>query len=81
MGLDNATVLPSPNHKPVRYLGVWFTLTLSKPQQELITKKEIKTITSVIRTKKLMVDQIIYINNKVLIPRLEYRLCTTLFRF
>src|SRR5437764_681035 len=23
MGSDNATVLPSPNHKPVRYLGIW----------------------------------------------------------
>ena len=32
MGSDNATVLPSPNHKPVRYLGVWFTPSLSKPQ-------------------------------------------------
>ena len=79
MGTDNATVLPSPNHKPVRYLGVWFTPSLSKPQQERIAKKEIKTIASVIRTKKLTVDQMVYINNKVLIPRLEYRLCTTLF--
>src|SRR6266496_4716540 len=73
MGSDNATVLPSPNHKPVRYLGVWFTPSLSKPQQESIAKKEIKAITSVIRTKKLTVDQMVYINNKVLIPRLEYR--------
>ena len=79
MGSDNATVLPSPNHKPVRYLGVWFTPSLSKPQQESIAKKEIKAITSAIRTKKLTVDQIVYINNKVLILRLEYRLCTTLF--
>src|SRR5256714_1656427 len=79
MGSDNATVLPSPNHKPVRYLGVWFTPSLSKPQQESIAKKEIKAITSVIRTKKLTVDQMVYINNKVLIPRLEYRLCTSLF--
>src|SRR3989440_12034763 len=79
MGSDNATVLPSPNYKPVRYLGVWFTPSLSKHQQESIAKKEIKAITSVIRTKKLTVDQMVYINNKVLIPRLEYRLCTSLF--
>src|SRR5437868_9870474 len=31
------------------------------------------------QNKKLTVDQIVYINNKVLILRLEYRLCTTLF--
>src|SRR3989440_12882069 len=81
MGSDNATVLPSPNHKPVRYLGVWFTPSLSKPQQESIAKKEIKAITSVIKTKKLTVDQMVYINNKILIPHLEYRLCTSLFQF
>src|SRR2546421_9791975 len=80
IGSDNAMVLPSPNYKPVKYLDVWFTPSLSKPQQKSIAKKEIKSITSVIRTKKLTVDQIVYINNKVLIPRLEYRLCTTLFQ-
>ena len=69
MGSDNATVLPSPNHRPVRYLGVWFTPSLSRPQQELVAKREIKSIVSVIRTKRLTVDQIVYINNRVLIPR------------
>ena len=42
MGSDNAMVLPSPNHKPVRYLGVWFTPSLLKPQQESIVKKKLK---------------------------------------
>ena len=59
MGTDNARVKPSPNHKPVRYLGVWFTPSLSRKQQEHVACKEIKSICAIIRSKRLTVDQIL----------------------
>src|SRR5205823_7851990 len=41
--------------------------------------QEIDSVVNIIHIKRLMVDQVVYINNRVLIPRLEYHLCTTLF--
>src|SRR5256884_6119500 len=62
----------------VRYLGVWFSAHNSKKSQLHIIKQEMEKIVAVIRYKSITIDQMVYINNKVLIPRLEYRLSTTL---
>src|SRR5205814_5129160 len=52
---------------------------LSRRHQERIASNEIKSLDNIIKTKRPTVDQVVYINNRVLIPRLEYRLCTILF--
>ena len=79
MGSDNQQVKPAAKNQLIRYLGVWFSSQLSRRQQEHIAKQEIRSVVNIIRTKRLTVDQVLYINNRVLIPRLEYRLCTSLF--
>jgi exonuclease III/ribonuclease HI len=62
----------------IRYLGVWFASCRTIKQQEVLIKHEIQQITDAINTKRLTIDQVVYINNRVLIPRLEYRLSATL---
>src|SRR5204863_1302600 len=79
MGTDQYTVKPAANNQLIRYLGVWFSFKLFPKHQQRIARQEIDSIVNIIRTKRPMVDQVIYINNRVLIPRLEYRMCTTLF--
>ena len=79
MGTDNHRVLPAAPNQLVRYLGVWFSSRLSRRHQERIASNEIKSLVNIIKTKRPTVDQVVYINNRVLIPQLEYRLCTTLF--
>ena len=78
MGSDNARVDAISRHETIRYLGIWFSPCNSYKHQIDIVKKEINTITTAMRSKQLTVDQVVYINNRVLIPRLEYRLSTTL---
>src|SRR5271154_7100524 len=79
MGSDNAHVQAISRSETIRYLGVWFSPTLSQKHHVNIAKKEINTITSVIKNKSITIDQVKYINNRVLIPRLEYRLSTPYF--
>ena len=79
MGTNNNVITPATNNRLIRYLGVWFSAKLSLRHQQNIAKNEITNVANIIRSKRPTVDQVIYINNKVLIPRLEYRLCTSLF--
>ena len=79
MGSDNHCFVPAAPNQLVRYLGVWFSSRLSRRHQERIATNEIKSLDNIIRPKHITIDQVVYINNRVLIPRLEYRLCTTLF--
>jgi hypothetical protein len=77
MGAKNTTINAVSPKDPIRYLGVYFTAAYSIKTQKTIVSDEIRRITSVIRCKSLTIDQVTYINNRVLIPRLEYRLATT----
>ena len=79
MGSNPCEVKASQPSETIRYLGVWFASKQSKKQQMGIVKKEIAQITTAIKGKHLTIDQVVYVNNRVLIPRLEYRLSTSLF--
>ena len=57
-----------------RFLGVWISLKKQEKTSTLRCKKEVGKITSILRYKKLSASQIIYINNMVLLPKLEYLL-------
>jgi hypothetical protein len=61
-------------------LGVWFKADKGDKHTELIVKKEISTILGAIRCKHITYAQAIYIINAVLLPRLEYRLKTTIWK-
>ena len=78
IGKDRTKIYPAAKNEPIRYLGVWFTTSSSQKHQHNIVKEEILNITAALKSKSLTIDQTVYINNKVLIPRLEYRLSTTL---
>ena len=57
-----------------RYLGIWISEKSGKECKTEVARKEIAQLTKAIKKKKMSLGQLVYINNKVLIPRLEYRL-------
>ena len=57
-----------------RFLRVWISLRKQEKTSTLWCKKEVGKLTSILRYKKLSASQIIYINNMVLLPKLEYLL-------
>ena len=61
-----------------RFLGVWINLKSQEKASIGHCKKMVGSITSTLKIKKLSVNQIAYINNMVLLPRLEYILSNTL---
>ena len=59
--------------EPVRYLGVWLS---GQKNDKFITnqcKEEIINTTNRLRRKKITSQQVIYVFNAVIIPRIEYR--------
>src|SRR5271154_6255595 len=78
MGNDNAKVQCINKTDTIQYLGVWFSTNKSKAHNLIIAQDEISKITRTLQGKKLTNQQDIYINNRILIPRLEYRLSTFL---
>ena len=57
-----------------RFLDVWISLKKQERTSILWCKKEVGKVTCILRYKKLSASQIIYINNMVLLPKLEYLL-------
>ena len=78
MGKDNTLIHSVDATDTIRYLGVWFSPKRNSNHQKCIAKDEIQKITNTIKHKKLTNAQVVYINNRILIPRLEYRLSTYL---
>jgi ribonuclease HI/exonuclease III len=57
----------------VRLLGVWIGGKNQKRKCRNRLHQEVKCFTQIIRAKRISIEQIKYLNNKVLLPRLEYR--------
>ena len=62
---------------PVRFLGVWVKLTMSKKHTTDQTRQEVKKFVNIIKRKPLIDKQMIYITNIVLVPIITYRLQNT----
>ncbi|GET52393.1 RNA-directed DNA polymerase from mobile element jockey-like [Rhizophagus irregularis DAOM 181602=DAOM 197198] len=62
-----------------RFLGVWFCLSASSHFVHNQTTSMVKDMTALLSPKKLLAQHVTYLYNVVLLPRLEFRLQTTLF--
>ncbi|GBC25678.2 zinc finger BED domain-containing protein RICESLEEPER 2-like [Rhizophagus irregularis DAOM 181602=DAOM 197198] len=79
IGKNRDKVTANKGSVPIRILGVWFKADKGDKHTEGIVKKEISTVLGAIRRKHITHMQAIYIINMVLLPRLEYRLKTTIW--
>src|SRR6266516_2297876 len=62
-----------------RFLGVWFTLSLNKKFVKKQCKTEYQLFANKLSRKRLTTDQLKYLHNAVLLPKVLYRLkCTAL---
>ena len=73
-GMNCETVTELDRKLHARFLGIW--LGNKKNKKDLIPRiqQEIKAITTVLQKKKITDKQTTYILNRVLIPRIEYRM-------
>src|SRR5260364_295467 len=71
---DNIKIKALKRNEPLKYFGAWFTLhKLPKYVQKLIMAEMLTNIKK-LQLSKITEKQAIYIINRVLIPRLQYRL-------
>src|SRR5205085_6052145 len=61
----------------IRHLGVWISEKEGKECNELIIMKEVTRMCKAILWKKASDSQLVYLNNSVLLPSIEYRLQTS----
>jgi hypothetical protein len=78
IGAANTTVTVHLPHHPIRILGVWFKALKGTSHVKEQVKQEINHIANIINRKNITHVQAVYINNVVLILRLEYRLKSTI---
>ncbi|GBC49456.2 RNA-directed DNA polymerase from mobile element jockey-like [Rhizophagus irregularis DAOM 181602=DAOM 197198] len=62
-----------------RFLGVWFNLSASSRFVHNQTVSMVKDMAALLNPKKLLAQHVAYLYNVVLLPRLEFRLQSTLF--
>ncbi|GBC53506.2 reverse transcriptase family protein [Rhizophagus irregularis DAOM 181602=DAOM 197198] len=66
-------------HASFRFLGVWFSLSASSDFILKQARSMVKDMAALLGPKKLLAQHVAYLYNVVLLPRLEFRLQTTLF--
>ncbi|CAB4423103.1 unnamed protein product [Rhizophagus irregularis] len=62
-----------------RFLGVWFSMSASSQFVLNQARAMVKDMAALLGLKKLLAQHVAYLYNVVLLPRLEFRLQTTLF--
>src|SRR5579859_2937878 len=78
-GKQEMRILKETMNKSVRFLGVWIAEKNNKNYIKKFIKKDIDTVYYMVKGKKLTAEQIIYIINVVLIPRIEYKANLSVF--
>ncbi|CAB4421324.1 unnamed protein product [Rhizophagus irregularis] len=71
------TVTPIPMSLSFRFLGVWFNINGSQNFIRKQLKQECNFFSAILRPAKLTSQQVVYLHNTVLIPKLEYRMQVT----
>lgn len=72
-GVAQAEVQAVEPNEAIRYLGVWLREKKGKRHTINIIKNEIKDVIDILGYKKMTMAHVAYVNNKVIIPRIEYR--------
>ncbi|CAB4440625.1 unnamed protein product [Rhizophagus irregularis] len=70
-------VTPIPMSSSFRFLGVWFNINGSRNFIRKQLKQECNSFSAILRPAKLTSQQVVYLHNTVLIPKLEYRMQVT----
>src|SRR6266542_4302308 len=75
VGIDDyeAEVTAVHRTKPVRYLGVYLKEQGNHKHVIDLIRDEVKETTTILSQKRITLAHVVYVNNKVLIPRIEYR--------
>src|SRR5277367_2120112 len=68
---------PLPFSASFHFLGVWFSLTSSHSFVLKQCRSEYVSFSGKLRRKRLTLEQLRYLHNSVLMPRVEYRLKTS----
>ena len=72
------SIIPLPLRSSFRFLGVWFTFAFSSAFVKQQSKTEYSLFAKKLSNKHLTIDQIHYLHNAVLLPRVEYHLKATM---
>ncbi|CAB4485139.1 unnamed protein product [Rhizophagus irregularis] len=79
MGTNNNLVIANKSSQESRYLGVYIRSQAGSSHIVKRVKNEIKSMVNLLKYKKVTASQVVYINNVILMARLEYWLkCTFL---
>jgi hypothetical protein len=73
----NFSITPLSPNESFRFLGVWFTLSLSASYVKKQCATEYRLFAAKLKHKRLTHDQLRYLHNAVLLPRVEFRLKAT----
>ena len=77
-GLNSTKIQPLDKKSFTRFLGVWIGETDNKNFVKNQIKSEIDTAYNIMKYKKIIDDQVRYIYNVVIIPRVEYKMLITI---
>src|SRR5260364_287759 len=72
--MGGVTVKTKEKEKTTRYLGIWLSEKKGKECYTEIVRKEVQQVMCAIQKKRMTLGQLVYINNRILISRLEYQL-------
>ena len=71
---NSFNITPLPQNDSFRFLGVWFTLSLSSSYVKKQCLTEYRLFAAKLKNKRLTSDQLTYLHNMVLLPKVCYRL-------
>src|SRR5436853_727538 len=71
---NSFNITPLPQNDSFRFLGVWFTLSLSSTYVKTQCLTEYRLFAAKLTNKRLTSDQLTYLHNMVLLPKVCYRL-------
>jgi len=60
--------------KATRFLGVWISSKAEKRAALNLVRREVDSVVKSLRKKKVSLAHMVYMNNRVLLPRIEYRM-------